>query len=545
MTIGVTVTIAIRLLGTLEIDVDGRAVDLGGVRQRSLIALLILGRDRPLSVAALTLRLWPDDPPPAATKTIQVYVSRLRRVLGREAARLESLDAGYRFRLTDDEVDAARFEAQLRRARDEVGSEPAAARVTLEGALALWRGPALADLAGQPFATREADRLEGARLEALEMLFEIRLGSGDGRAIVGDLQTAVHDHPERERLRGQLMRALYADHRQAEALEAYQDARRYLVDELGVDPGPGLQEIQGAILRQELPVPSLRAGSRATVADRVTVDDVTGATEGATPTTIPVTHAGSSRLTGGLMIGAVLVGALVIAGSVWRQGGAVDAGDGRVGPSASLAAEGGRSAAPDPSAAPVAPASPAAMPIIGATLRPGVYRTTLFDPTLDVLVGEGWRTSGDTVDAIGLGPVEAPGSEVVFVRIQAVFDDACPAALRSIGSTPHDLLASLQTRSDLEVTEPLPVVFGNAFGLMVDVTPKPGACTEGEGGRPLMFRISERDRMGAVGAPSRLVMLDLGGQTLAIDVYGPDLEAFWPQARTILSGMTIDPGARP
>ncbi len=184
------------------------------------------------------------------------------------------------------------------------------------------------------------------------------------------------------------------------------------------------------------------------------------------------------------------------------------------------------------------------MPIIGASLLPGVYRTTLFTPALDLPVGEGWRTSGDTVDGIGLGPVDAPGSELVFLRIQTVFDDACPSALQSIGSTPHDLLASLQARSDLEVTEPLPVVFGNLFGLMVDVTPKARACPDGEEGRPL-FGISHRDRMGAVGVPSRLVMLDLGGRTLAIDVYGPDLEAFWPRARSILSAMTIDQSARP
>ncbi len=245
-----------RLLGDVAVLADGQPLDLGGTRQRSVFALLVLQRGRPIATELLADRLWPDDQPLTAIKTVQVYVSRLRHALGPDADRLTSSSTGYSLAVADDELDAARFERGLRQAREALASgsrDPALA--TLEEALALWSGPALGDLAGEQFARREADRLDELRLQAVEELFELRIGAGRGRDTIGELRRLLGEQPGRERLWRLLMLALYADDRQAEALEAYQDARHYLVDELGLDPGPELQELERAILTQEAPRP--------------------------------------------------------------------------------------------------------------------------------------------------------------------------------------------------------------------------------------------------------------------------------------------------
>ena len=241
-----------RLLGDVALLLDGDPVAMGGHRQQSVLALLALQRERPITATRLADRLWPDDQPLSAIKTIQVYIARIRRALGPEAARISSTASGYRFALADDELDAACFERGLRQAREALaGGSSDGVVAMLERALAEWSGPALGDLAGEPFARREAGRLEELRLQAIEELFEIRIADGSGRETIGDLRRLVADQPGRERLWRLLMLALYDDGRQSEALEAYQAARRYLADELGLDPSPDLQELERAILTQE------------------------------------------------------------------------------------------------------------------------------------------------------------------------------------------------------------------------------------------------------------------------------------------------------
>ena len=247
-----------RLLGDVAVLADGHPLDLGGARERSVLALLVLGRNRPIPTEMLAERLWPADQPLTAIKTVQVYVSRLRHALGPEAARLASAPTGYSLAVADDELDAARFERGLRQAREVLasGSRDAALDSLVE-ALARWSGPALGDLAAEQFARREAERLDELRLQALEELFELRIGAGRARDTIAELRRLTAEQPGRERLWRLLMLALYADDRQGEALAAYQAARRYLVDELGLDPGPELQELEHAILTQIAPRPRL------------------------------------------------------------------------------------------------------------------------------------------------------------------------------------------------------------------------------------------------------------------------------------------------
>ena len=248
-----------RLLGDLAVLADGHPLELGGPRQRSVLALLILQRNRPVATELLADRLWPDDLPESAIKTVQVYVSRLRRALGPDAARITSSATGYRLSVTDDELDAARFERGLRQAREALAAGPAERSLAiLEEALAQWSGPALGDLAERPFARHEADRLEELHLQAREEVFELRIGAGMGRETIDELRRLVGDEPGRERLWRLLMLALYADGRQAEALRAYQDAHRYMTKELGLDPGAELRELERAILSQAASLPTQR-----------------------------------------------------------------------------------------------------------------------------------------------------------------------------------------------------------------------------------------------------------------------------------------------
>ena len=244
-----------RLLGPLEVSERGRLVALGGLKQRSLLAVLLLHANELVSTDRLHAELWGDAAPVTAAKSIQVYVSRLRKELG--ADRLTTRAPGYVLHVDPSELDLARFERLREEARR---AEPTAAARKLREALALWRGGALADLAYEPFAQIEIARLEELRLVALEQRIDADLATGRHAELIGDLEALIAEHPVRERLRGQLMLALYRSARQAEALHAYQVARRELSDELGLEPSGELKRLEQAILQQD---PALEPSARA------------------------------------------------------------------------------------------------------------------------------------------------------------------------------------------------------------------------------------------------------------------------------------------
>ncbi len=225
-----------RILGPLEVLHDGRQVDLGGAKQRALLAMLLLHPNEVVSSDRLIDALWEDDAPETGRKALQVYVSQLRKALGKE--RIATRSPGYRIQVEAEELDLIRFERLV-------------AAGQAREALSLWRGPPLADFAYHRFAHSETERLEELRLACLEDRIETDLAVGRQAVVVGELEALVGRHPLRERLRAQLMLALYRSGRQAEALEVYQDARRALVDELGIDPSRELRELEQAILRQD------------------------------------------------------------------------------------------------------------------------------------------------------------------------------------------------------------------------------------------------------------------------------------------------------
>jgi DNA-binding SARP family transcriptional activator len=235
-----------RILGPLEVVSDGRALELTAAKQRALLAALLLDPNNVVSTDRLIDALWEDDPPDSPQKALQVHVSGLRKVVGK--GRLETRGAGYALVLGEDELDLFEFQ-RLR----ELG-RPAEA-------LMLWRGSPLSDFGYQRFAQAEIARLEDLRLVCLEERIDQDLGAGRQAELTGELERLVKEHPLRERLRGQLMLALYRSGRQAEALETYQQTRATLVEELGIEPSRELRELHQAILNQD---PALdRAPSRA------------------------------------------------------------------------------------------------------------------------------------------------------------------------------------------------------------------------------------------------------------------------------------------
>ena len=235
-----------RILGPIEARKDGLAVSPGGPKLRALLALLLVNANELVSHARLIDGLWGESPPESAAKALQVYVSQLRRELGRE--RIRTRPGGYELVVDPDALDLLRFERLVAEARV---SEPAAASQKLGEALALWRGAALADVAEAAFAAVEIGRLEELRLTATEELVDAELALGHDAELVSELERLVAQNPVRERLRGQLMLALYRSGRQADSLQCYQDARSTLVDELGIEPGNRLRELHQAILRQD------------------------------------------------------------------------------------------------------------------------------------------------------------------------------------------------------------------------------------------------------------------------------------------------------
>jgi DNA-binding SARP family transcriptional activator len=240
-------TVEFRILGPLEVVEGGRPLTLGGPRQRALLAILLTRANEVVSNDRLIDELWGARPPRTATNALQYHVSRLRKTLGPSEAIL-TREPGYLIRVAPDELDLLRFEQLVEEARRVPADH--ASRL-LHDALSLWRGPALADLANEPFVQAEILRLEELRLAALELRIETDLAMARHRELVGELEVLVHEHPLRERPRAQLMLALYRSGRQAEALDLYREGRRLLVDELGIEPGVELQDLEKAILSHD------------------------------------------------------------------------------------------------------------------------------------------------------------------------------------------------------------------------------------------------------------------------------------------------------
>jgi DNA-binding SARP family transcriptional activator len=251
-----------RILGPLEVLDQGQALTLGGSKQRALLALLLTHSNETLSPERLIDELWGERPPATAAKAVQVHISRLRKALAADDIVL-TRDRGYELRVAPEQVDAHRFERLVAEGRDGVAAaDPEGAIKLLERALALWRGRPYADLAEEPFAQRESARLEDVRVTALEQLFEAKLALGRHAEVVSPLEALIAEHPYRERLHAQLMLALYRSDRQADALQAYQNARRRLVEDLGIEPGAQLRELEQAVLAQD---PALAVPVRAPV----------------------------------------------------------------------------------------------------------------------------------------------------------------------------------------------------------------------------------------------------------------------------------------
>jgi DNA-binding SARP family transcriptional activator/ABC-type branched-subunit amino acid transport system substrate-binding protein/DNA-binding beta-propeller fold protein YncE len=260
------------ILGPLEVSDEGRRVEIGGHKQRALLASLLLHANEVVSLDRLIDELWGETPPPTAAKTLQAQVSRLRRALNGDVdpathmlGPLETRGHGYLLKVEPGQIDADRFQGMLEEARrTRAEGKPEKAAEELRRALALWRGPALADFAYEPFAQTEIVRLDELQLTAFEERLEADLALGRHTELIGELEALVARHPLRERLRGQLMLALYCSDRQAEALHVYQEFRLALAEELGLEPSQGLQRLERQILEQdpELAGPARRLGPR-------------------------------------------------------------------------------------------------------------------------------------------------------------------------------------------------------------------------------------------------------------------------------------------
>ena len=251
------------VLGPFEVRDDGRLLALGGGKQRAVLAVLLLHAGEVVSTERLIDALWGERPPASALNSVHIYVSQLRKALG--DSRLVTRGRGYSLELESGHLDRERFERLLEEGRTQRrDGDPERAAETLRDALALWRGPALADLAYEPFAQTEIARLEELRLSAFEERIEADLEMGRHTHIVPELEALIREHPLRERPRAQLMLALYRSGRQADALEVYRDARRTLSVELGLEPGPRLRELEQAVLQQD---PGLDAPETAIAVD--------------------------------------------------------------------------------------------------------------------------------------------------------------------------------------------------------------------------------------------------------------------------------------
>ena len=229
-------------------------MQLGGPKERALLALLLIDAGRAVSTDRLIDALWSERPPPTAQTSLQNFVSQLRKHLGPDL--VITKPPGYLLRIEPPQLDANRARVLLTEARAE---PPEAKAAKLRAALEMWRGPPLEEFGFEAFAQGEIARLDELRLTLLEERLEADIEAGEAATVVGELEALVGEHPLRERFREQLMLALYRSGRQAEALEAFQSGRRVLVEELGIDPSPRLQQLHAAILRQESNLEPARA----------------------------------------------------------------------------------------------------------------------------------------------------------------------------------------------------------------------------------------------------------------------------------------------
>jgi DNA-binding SARP family transcriptional activator len=254
-----------RILGPLEVTDHGREPAIAAGKQRALLAILLLHANEVVSSDRLIEELWGERPPGNAAKSLQVHVSRLRHALERDDGDgadsvVVTRGGGYLIRIGPDELDLERFERMVEEgSRALADGAPERALELLREALALWRGPPLAEFAYEPFAQQEIARLEELHLSALELRIEAALALAEHARLIGELETLVKRHPFRERLRAQLMLALYRSGRQAEALDAFREARRALVEELGIEPSRELEELQLAILAHDPTLDALAA----------------------------------------------------------------------------------------------------------------------------------------------------------------------------------------------------------------------------------------------------------------------------------------------
>jgi predicted ATPase/DNA-binding SARP family transcriptional activator len=241
-----------RILGPLQVLAEGRPIEAGAPKQRALLAFLLIHANRVVSADRILEEVWAGDPPPGDRKTLQVHISKLRKALAAGAdsgtAPLRTEGAGYLLEVGPDDLDATRFERLWRRARADLEVNPGHAAAELRRALGLWRGPALADFAYETFAQSEIRRLEDLRLGALEDAMDAALALGREAEILPHLEALCDEHPLRERLRGQLMVALFRLGRQAEALRACSNLRRLLTEELGIELSPQLHDLEDRIL---------------------------------------------------------------------------------------------------------------------------------------------------------------------------------------------------------------------------------------------------------------------------------------------------------
>ncbi len=241
----------IKVLGRVDLLIDGRPVPLGGSKQRAVLAILALRANRTVSSDELIDGLWGERPPASAGKNVQRYVWRLRKAIGANGsgARIVTRGRGYELRVAEDAVDAARFERLVEQGRRE--AEQGIVDGSVRGALELWHGAPLADVAEEPFASPEIRRLEELHLRAVEVAIDAELAAGRHREVIPELEALIAEHPTHERFHAQRMLALYWAGRQSDATEAYREASRMLVEEIGAGPGAELRDLQEAILRQD------------------------------------------------------------------------------------------------------------------------------------------------------------------------------------------------------------------------------------------------------------------------------------------------------